>query len=47
MHYIGKIDKDKIGAYSNNIVSDSVVLTDERKRHIYNNHQKDYEKIIR
>lgn len=47
MHYIGKIDKGKIGAYRNKIVSDSVVLTNERKAHIYNNHPKDYEKIIR
>ena len=47
MYYIGKIDKSKIGEYANKIVSDVVVLTDERKVHIYNNHPKDYEKIIR
>lgn len=47
MYYIGKIGKSKIGAYANKIVSDGVVLTDERKAHIYNNHPKDYEKIIR
>ena len=47
MHFIGKIDKGKIGEYRNKIVSDNVVLTDERKAHIYNNHPKDYEKIIR
>lgn len=47
MFYIGKIDKSKIGVYANKIVSDGVVLTDERKAHIYNNHPKDYEKIIR
>ena len=47
MHYIGKIDKDKIGVYASRIVSDGVVLTNERMEHIYNNHPEDYEKIIR
>lgn len=47
MHYIGKIDKGKIGAYGNKLAIDTVVLTDERKVHIYNNHPDDYEKIIR
>ena len=47
MHYIGKIDKNKIGKYGNKLVVDLVVLTDERNIHIYNNHPNDYEKIIR
>lgn len=46
MHYIGKINKDKLGKYKNKIVVDSVVLTEERKQHIYNNHSQDYEIII-
>lgn len=35
MHYIGKIDKSKIGLYSEKIKTEMVVLTDERKQHIY------------
>ena len=41
MYYIGKIDLNKIGKYKNK------VATDERKRHILNNHINDYEKIIK
>ena len=47
MYYIGKIDLNKIGKYKNKVVTDEVVLTDERKRHILNNHVNDYEKIIK
>lgn len=47
MHYIGKIDKRKIGKYSTKIITEDVILTDERKQHIYENHIKDYEIIIR
>ncbi len=46
MQYIGKIDKDKIGKYAKKIITDEVVLTDERKLHIYEKHIKDYETII-
>lgn len=46
MHYIGKIDKNKIGKYAKKIITDDVVLTDERKLHIYEDHIKDYETII-
>jgi len=47
LYYIGKIDLNKIGKYKNKVVTDEVVLTDERKRHILNNHVNDYEKIIK
>lgn len=47
MHYIGKIDKRKIGKYSAKIITEDVILTDERKQHIYEDHIKDYEVIIR
>lgn len=47
MHYIGKIDLNKIGKYKNKIATDEAILTDERKRHILNNHVNDYEKIIK
>lgn len=47
MHYIGKIDKYKIGEYNKKIVTEAVVLTNERRIHILENHKKDYETIIK
>lgn len=47
MKIIGKIDLNKIEKYRYKVVTDEVVLTDERKQHILNNHNKDYEKIIK
>lgn len=47
MYYIGKIDLNKVGKYKNKVATDEVILTDERKRHILNNHVNDYEKIIK
>ena len=47
MYYIGKIDLNKVGKYKNKVATDEVILTDERKRHILNNHINDYEKIIK
>ena len=46
MHHIGKIDKSKIGHFADKIITDEVVLTDERKLHIFNDHKNDYELII-
>lgn len=46
LHYIGKIDKSKIGEYSKKITTNDVILTDERKLHIFEDHKKDYETII-
>ncbi len=46
MKYIGKLDKEKLGEYKDKIVTDEVVLTDERKIHIYEDHPNDYKKII-
>lgn len=47
MYYIGKIDLNKVGKYKNKVATNEVILTDERKRHILNNHVNDYEKIIK
>lgn len=47
MHYIGKIDINKLGKYKYIVVTDDVILTDERKLHIYQDHAKDYETIIK
>lgn len=46
VQYIGKLDKNKLGKYKDKIVTDDIVLTDERKAHIYEDHANDYEKII-
>ena len=46
MHYIGKIDINKLGKYKDKIITDDVILTEERKLHIYEDHNKDYEIII-
>lgn len=46
MHYIGKIDKNKIGIYAEKIITDDVVLTDERlNEHILIYHAKEYEQL--
>ncbi len=47
MQYIGKIDKQKIGYYANKITNDEIILTEERKLHIYEEHKKDYELIMK
>lgn len=47
MHYIGKIDINKLGKYKYKVVTDDVILTDKRKLHIYQDHVKDYEAIIK
>ena len=46
MRYIGKIDKDKLGYYKDKLITDEVVLTDERNLHIYEDHKNDYERIM-
>jgi len=47
LQYIGKIDKQKIGYYANKISNDEIVLTEERKLHIYEEHKKDYQLIMK
>ncbi len=47
MHYIGKIDKNKIGKYGEKLITQDVILTEERKLHILQNHKKDYKIIIK
>lgn len=46
MQYIGKLDTKKLGKYSEKIITDEVILTEERRIHIYENHTADYEIII-
>jgi len=47
LYYIGKIDLNKIGKYKDKVVTDEVVLTEERRIHILGNHINDYEKIMK
>ncbi len=44
VQYIGKLDKNKIGEYKDKIVTDEVIITDERIEHIKEHHPEDYEK---
>lgn len=46
LQYIGRLDKEKLGKYKDKIVTEYVILTDERKLHIYENHNKDYDVIL-
>ena len=46
MQYIGKIDIKKLEKYKEKIITDEVILTDERKEHIRKRHPEDYEKYI-
>lgn len=46
MQYIGKLDKEKLGKYKNKLITEEVVLTDERKIHILDDHKEDYEIIM-
>lgn len=47
LRFIGKIDKNKIGEYANKITTEDIVLTDERKGHILEDHKNDYETIMK
>jgi len=38
VQYIGKLDKEKLGKYKNKIITDEVILTDERIKHIKERH---------
>lgn len=46
VHYIGKIDKEIYKCVYDNILTDEVVLTDERILHIKERHPNDYEQFI-
>jgi len=44
--YIGKLDKNKLGEYKNKLVTEDVVITDERINHIKTQHPNIFEKYI-
>lgn len=43
MQIVGKLDKNKLGCYSDKIITTKVILTDERKAHILERHPGHYE----
>lgn len=43
VQYVGKLDKNKLGRYKDVIMTDEVILTDERVAHIKEHHPGDYE----
>lgn len=47
MQYIGKLDKNKLGKYKNKIITEEVIMTDERIEHTKRRHPGDYETYLR
>lgn len=43
MQFIGKLNKEKLGIYKNLIVTEDVIITEERIKHIKEHHPGDYE----
>lgn len=39
LKYIGRIDKNKLGEYAKNLITDKVIVTDERIMHIKERHK--------
>ena len=46
MHYIGKLDLNKLGKYQNLVITDKVIMTNERIEHTKKRHPGDYERYI-
>lgn len=46
MHIVGKIDREIYKCITKDIVTDEVIITDERIQHIKERHPKDYEEVI-
>lgn len=47
MQNIGKLDKSKLGKYKYKIITDKVIITNERIKHIIKRHYNDYERYIK
>ena len=45
MYYVGKIDYDIYKCVSKDIITDDVIITDERIQHIIERHPNDYERF--
>lgn len=46
MQHIGKLDLDKLGEYKSKVITDEVIMTNERIEHTQKRHPGDYEKYI-
>ena len=46
MHYVGKINKDIYKCVTEDIVTDEVIITDERIQHIKDRHPSDFEEFV-
>lgn len=46
LQYIGKLDKEKLGEYKDKIITNKVIMTNERIEHTQKRHPGDYEKYI-
>ena len=46
VHFVGKINREIFKAVSDDIQTDEVIITDERIKHIKDNHPGDYEKYF-
>ena len=46
VYYVGKINKDIYKCVTENIVTDEVIITDERIQHIKDRHPNDFEKFV-
>lgn len=46
MKYIEELDKEKIGKYKEKVMTKTVIITDERIKHIQIKHPGDYEEYI-
>ncbi|HBC84890.1 MAG TPA: hypothetical protein DCZ30_05710 [Clostridiales bacterium] len=47
MNYIGKINKEILGEYRKKIITDRVIITNERIEHTKKRHLDDYERYIK
>ncbi len=47
MHTVGYIDKEKYRCIAENIITDEVIITNERIEHIRQRHPYDYERFMK
>ena len=47
VQYIGKLDKNKLGKYADKVITDEVIMTNERIEHTNKRHPGDYDKYIK
>ena len=47
MQYIGRLNKKVLGKYKNKIITDEVILTDERIKHIKERHPRRLREVFK